>query len=454
VGDQNALARALTAAVRLNEISGRPASATAASQEAIAILEKYPPSTDLAFAVSQSAWLSMIRSDWLETIELADRAIELAEQTGAEQTLIHALNSKGTAMYTRGDAGGLQLLEEARDRAERGGYLLEETVAMINMGGCAAARRDLDLASDVVQRTIDLAVRYEIRSVELTAQVFLADILLWKGEWATAEDVATEVLESHSRSDTLAGRMLECVTGTLQARQGHPDASATLTRAWSEAEAGGEMQNLLPAAAALAEYMWLTGEIDSHRLIQFREVLDKGTLIEWPWPVGELAFWLWELGELPEIPEGIAAPYRLVMEGKPVEAAAIWEAKGIPYQQALALAHGDETARLEALEISEALGATAVASKLRNALRDARVAIPRGKTRDTRRHAAGLTVRQSEVLKLLDEGLSNLEIADRLFVSPRTVENHVSAVMMKLDSSTRKEAVTRAHDEGILVAHP
>ena len=454
MGDQNALARALTAAVRLNEISGRPASATAASQEAIAILEKYPPSTDLAFAVSQSAWLSMIRSDWLETIELADRAIELAEQTGAEQTLIHALNSKGTAMYTRGDAGGLQLLEEDRDRAERGGYLLEETVAMINMGGCAAARRDLDLASDVVQRTIDLAVRYEIRSVELTAQVFLADILLWKGEWATAEDVATEVLESHSRSDTLAGRMLECVTGTLQARQGHPDASATLTRAWSEAEAGGEMQNLLPAAAALAEYMWLTGEIDSHRLIQFREVLDKGTLIEWPWPVGELAFWLWELGELPEIPEGIAAPYRLVMEGKPVEAAAIWEAKGIPYQQALALAHGDETARLEALEISEALGATAVASKLRNALRDARVAIPRGKTRDTRRHAAGLTVRQSEVLKLLDEGLSNLEIADRLFVSPRTVENHVSAVMMKLDSSTRKEAVTRAHDEGILVAHP
>jgi len=453
-GDQKALARALTAAVRLNEISGRPESATAASREAIAILEKYPPSADLAFAVSQRGWLSMIRSEWLETIELADRAIELAEQTGAEQTLIHALNSKGTAMYSRGDAGGLRLLEEARDRAEQGGYLLEETVAMINMGGCAAARRELDLASDVVQRTIDLAVRYEIRSVELTAQVFLADILLWKGEWAAAEDLATEVLESHSRSDTLAGRMLECLTGTLQARQGRHEAGTTLSSAWSEAEAAGEMQNLLPAAAALAEYMWLTGEIDSHRLVRFREVLDKGTLIEWPWPVGELAFWLWELGELPEIPEGIAIPYRLVMEGKPVEAAAIWDAKHIPYQQALALAHGDETARLEALEIFETLGATAVASKLRNALRDDRVAIPRGRTRDTRRHAAGLTVRQAEVLKLLDEGLSNLGIADRLFVSPRTVENHVSAVMMKLDSSTREEAVTRAHDEGILVTRP
>ena len=449
-GDQKALARALTAAVRLNEINGRPESATAASQEAIAILEKYPPSADLAFAVSHRAWLSMIRSDWLETIELADRAIELAEQTDAEQTLIHALNSKGTAMYTRGDAGGFQLLEEARERAERGGYLLEETLALINMGGSAAARRELELASDLVRRTGDLAVRYEIRSVELTAQVFLADILLWKGEWATAEDLATEVLESHSQHDTLAGRMLECVTGTLQARQGRPEARATLNGAWSEAEAAGEMQNLLPVAAALAECMWLTDEIDSDRLARFREVLDNGTRIEFPWPVGELAFWLWELGELPEIPEGIATPYRLVMEGQPREAAAIWDAKHIPYQQGLALAHGDETARLEALEIFETLGATAVASKLRSALRDDGVAIPRGKTRDTRRHAAGLTARQAEVLQLLDEGLSNIEIADRLFVSPRTVEHHVAAVMSKLDASTREEAVTQAHTEGLL----
>ena len=99
------------------------------------------------------------------------------------------------------------------------------------------------------------------------------------------------------------------------------------------------MQNLLPAAAALAECMWLTGEIDSPRLARLRKVLDRGTRIEWPWPVGELAFKLWELGELPEIPEGIAKPYRLVMEGRPREAAAIWEAKGIPYERAVALAN-------------------------------------------------------------------------------------------------------------------
>ena len=76
--------------------------------------------------------------------------------------------------------------------------------------------------------------------------------------------------------------------------------------------------------------------------------------------------------------------------------------------------------------------------------------MPRGKGRDTRRHASGLTARQAEVLQLLDEDLSNTEIADRLFVSPRTVENHVSAVLDKLDVSTREEAVSRARTEGLL----
>jgi DNA-binding NarL/FixJ family response regulator len=91
-----------------------------------------------------------------------------------------------------------------------------------------------------------------------------------------------------------------------------------------------------------------------------------------------------------------------------------------------------------------------VAAKLRKALRDEGVAVPRGKGRETRGHAAGLTARQAEVLQLLDEDLTNAEIADRLFVSPRTIENHVSAVLNKLDASTREDAVSRAHSEGLL----
>ncbi len=64
---------------------------------------------------------------------------------------------------------------------------------------------------------------------------------------------------------------------------------------------------------------------------------------------------------------------------------------------------------------------------------DRGVRVPRGRSRATRDHAAGLTARQAEILELLAEGLTNTEIADELFVSHRTVENHVSAVLMKLD---------------------
>ena len=57
---------------------------------------------------------------------------------------------------------------------------------------------------------------------------------------------------------------------------------------------------------------------------------------------------------------------------------------------------------------------------------------------------AGLTPRQLEVLSLLSEGLTNAEIADRLVVSPRTVDHHVAAVLTKLGATTRREAARRA----------
>jgi ATP/maltotriose-dependent transcriptional regulator MalT len=452
-GDDHALARALTFAVRLNEVNGRPEAAESCAVEAVAILGSYPPSGDLAFAVSQHAWLSLMRGDQVRAIELADRALELAEETGDELTLIYALNTKGTATYYRGDPDGRRLLDEARTRAEQAGDPSEETRALYNMASAAFELRELELASDLAQQAIDTAVRYEIRAFENFARAMYAEILIWKGEWVAAEDLSAQVLGSHPQrnflNELIAGRVL----GRLQARQGRPEAQATLDRTWSLAEVNAEMQNLLPTAAALAEYMWLTGDDDPDRIARFREVLDEGIRLEFPWAGGDLAYWLWKLGELPEAPEGIAEPYRLVMAGKPAEAAAIWQAKGIPYERALALMHGDEKAQLEALEVFETLGATVVAAKLSQSLRDQGVSLPRGKRRDTKRHAAGLTARQAEVLQLLDEGLSNIEIADRLFVSPRTIEHHVSAVLAKLDASTREKAVTQAHADSLLTTN-
>jgi DNA-binding NarL/FixJ family response regulator len=65
-----------------------------------------------------------------------------------------------------------------------------------------------------------------------------------------------------------------------------------------------------------------------------------------------------------------------------------------------------------------------------------------GRSRPKR--AGTLTTRETEVLKLLAEGLSNEQIADRLYISRRTVEHHVSNIFAKLGLSSRSEAVAYA----------
>jgi DNA-binding NarL/FixJ family response regulator len=139
------------------------------------------------------------------------------------------------------------------------------------------------------------------------------------------------------------------------------------------------------------------------------------------------------------------------MRGDWRAAAAAWREIGCPYEEAVALADGDEAARRAALEIFERLGAAPAAERLRHALRASGVrGIPRGPRASTRENAAGLTNRQVEVLALMAEGLSNSEIADRLFISPKTVDHHVGAVLAKLDAGTRAEAASIAIHSGLI----
>ena len=76
--------------------------------------------------------------------------------------------------------------------------------------------------------------------------------------------------------------------------------------------------------------------------------------------------------------------------------------------------------------------------------------IPRGPVESTRANPAGLTGRQAEVLRLVSQGLTNAEIAERLVVSVRTVDAHVAAALDKLGARTRREAAARAAELGAL----
>lgn len=449
LGDDRALARTLTFAVRVHKAYLRTEKALAYAAEAVSILESYPPSADLAYALSGHAFIHWLSSeDIAASLDIADRAMSIAETTGDDLAIIHALNTKGNIEHTQGDETAMSLLEESRRRAELAGYQYDEVRALGNMTGMAGDVRDVERAADFAQRARDTAARYEMRTLEADAQAMYAEILQWKGDWTAAEDAASEVLGANPSTETLAWRVL----GTLQARRGRSEARAALDRMWSLAETSEQLTVLDPAAAVLAEYLWFSGEDDSAWIERLREVLDMGVRAGLPWPSGAFAFWMWKLGLLETVPRGSADFYGWIIRGDYQIAADFWRERGVPYEEGLALMHGDEAEQIEAIRIFEKLGAAATANRVRRALLDRGVSVPRGRSQSTRDHAAGLTARQAEVLELLVEDLTNTEIADRLFVSYRTVEKHVAAILMKLDVPTRDVAVDAARGRGILAA--
>jgi DNA-binding CsgD family transcriptional regulator len=305
---------------------------------------------------------------------------------------------------------------------------------------------DLALADEMSQAAIDTAIGYEIGYLGYLG--VRAEILMRMGNWVGAEEIVSELrgLDFQDHWEQAPQHVL----WRLQSRKGLPSATSILEEAW--AATSGRIRSRSHLAYAVAENMWITNFVDPDRLADL-QVIRNEMLWRWGgWYVGELDFYLWAVGSPTEIPDGIADGYRLVMEGYPAEAAEYWKAKGMPYEQAVASMHGDKKARLEALDILQSLGATAVADKLKQGLRRDGIAIPRSRAGETERHGANLTTRQAEILKLLEEDLSNIEIADRLFLSPRTVEHHVAAVMSKLNTPTRKEAVVVAVEQGLLTS--
>ena len=308
---------------------------------------------------------------------------------------------------------------------------------------------------DVIDRAIVFAEEHGLELRRALCFMARADCELLAGNLAGAEDIAHDVAALWTDLDMSRTLWAIQTTAEAQVRMGTPLAGESIKRLFA-------IHDRLPpvnygAETVLAEAHWLDEsapfDVDSAmgEYTYYDEWYRRNERREYFRESGSLFFWLWKLDVVSDLPDWLPPAYRMQAEGDWEGAAETWAYWERPYEQALALADGDVPARLAALQILDDMGAVPLATRIRRELRrDGVRNIPLGPRPSTRERVANLTARQAEVLDLMAQGMTNVEIADRLFISSRTAEHHVAAVLSKLNASSRDEAVAIARKLGVL----
>ena len=246
------------------------------------------------------------------------------------------------------------------------------------------------------------------------------------------------------RSDSLVALAL------VRVRRGDPGAWPLLDEARETAIAADDLDLLAAVAAARAETAWLEGRPQGIG-VETELAYDRACELGEATYAGCLACWRTRAGIPVEPPDGVPDRYRFQLGGEPELAAALFHSEGAVYDAAVALVPSTDGALLRtALDELRALGAEPAAAIVTRRLRQlGERQVPRGPRASTTENPAGLTNRELEVLPLLAEGLRNAEIAQRLVVSQKTVDHHVSAILRKLGVTTRGQAGAAADRLGI-----
>jgi ATP/maltotriose-dependent transcriptional regulator MalT len=392
------------------------------------------------------AQLQFRRGSLTESAAWAERARQLAEQLGDDEIALHARITGDTARLALGDLRAWTSLEATHRAAADAGLVDPAARALGSLATVAADElARYAEAEELIDRSLAYSSAHHLDGLHAPILGARARLRLERGDWAGALADAESVLAQEGATGLNAVLPL-VARGRILAARGHPEALAVLDQAERAAEGVGDLSMVIPVADARSEYFWWQGDADRAQAEARRALalIERGDGP--PFLVGRLAWRLWRAGGADERPTRIAEPFALMMRGDWAEAAALWEERGAALLRIEALAGGDEAAGREALRLLDGLEATHAASHLRARLRARGFShLPRGPRRSTTANVAGLTPREVDVLNLVEQGLSNAEIAARLTLSPKTVGHHVSALLDKLGVASRGQAAAVAH---------
>ncbi|QEC68752.1 AAA family ATPase [Panacibacter ginsenosidivorans] len=449
--DIESIGSALRFLSRLWWFDGNRKKAEAFAVKAIEVLADQQSSRAKAMAFSNMSQLKMLADQSDECILWGEKAITMAKELNDEEILSHALNNVGD-VYMRSPFSkqkGIELLQQSLDIALKNAYHEHAARAYTNLGSSAIVMKDYTLAKEILEKGIQYCEERDLDSWTAYMMAEKARVYLKTGHWNEAYIMADNLHRDEYLASIVKTGIL-AVMGTIKARSGDNDVLPMLLESKKIALETMELQRIIPAFVALLEYEWITNrfyiekeDIDT----AINMVKEMGNIYE----NNEFAFWLLKSrGDRLELKEKFAG-YEINNVNTALKAASLWEQLHCPYEQALALFEGKEDDKKIAVSIMQKLGATAVYEKMKFHMRSSGIkSIPRGIRKSTRANPANLTERELDVLQLLKEGLQNKEIADKLFISPKTVDHHISSIFFKLEVNSRAKAVQEATRKEII----
>ena len=440
--DQIAEGRLLVRMATMYIHMGDTAAAEQLTDDALARLAPLSPTPPLALAYKNQANLRLIQGNYPQAVVLAEQSVLLAQQLSDRYIHLSAAEMLGRCWLPVDHARGCALLEQTLDAAlEHGGYWRASSLYP-NLIIAYLDVYQLRRAEDLITVGTLFTTEHDMTSAHLAIQSCAGTLDLLAGRWAAAAD-RIESLTRYPQSELQpSGRSAALLAAArLQVRRDVRSADRILDEARDLAHKADSGPRLGYVYAARAEAAWLAGDL--HRCAAEARIPEMQSVGRQPGIAAELTYWRWRAGEAVETFDWMLQPFVLEIQGDWRSAARLWAELGCPYEEARALMDGDTDAQLAALAICEKLGAQSLIHWLHQRLQSVGIR-RRGPQSTTVSNPFGLTNRQVEILRLLAQDLTNREIADRLSLSAKTVDHHVSAILAKLQVTSRAQAAAIA----------
>ncbi len=478
-GDRAAAARTATW-LACDELDFHGASAVASGWlgRARRLLDQLEPGPEHGWLAFFEGYIALGAGDHDRAIELAVEATAIGRQLGVPDLEMLGLALEGSTLVAGAQVDeGMRRLDEATATALAG----EAEVAIAGAWACCflvtacSAVRDYERASEWCERIAEFAERYGSRYMLAFCRAEYGAVHLWRGNWPAAAEMLEASVEDFSRSrPAMVGGALVALA-ELRRRQGRAEEASRLLR-----QAGSSPSSqLCQARLALDRRQTLRAvELVERVLRRLPEHhhLDRAPALELLVCArvarGELDEARGTLESLREIDRLVGtAPLRAsvdLAEGLVAAASGEHDAARTLFEDALdgferaGGRYDAARARVELATSLYALGrsdqAVAEATIGEAALRDlgAVLAAERAQgllsppTRNGSSAPMAVTPREREVLSHLAAGLTNREIAQRLFVSEHTVHRHVTNILRKLGLPSRTAAAAHAVRHGLL----